>query len=105
MTKRREEGIRVRVATCDACWSGNDAGKKVKNTIDDLSQIAALLGQTSGCMTPQQAALHQGIGSPIQGSGPQDLTGDVFHPPQAALPPRQRGARPKIAVEGGTHGT
>jgi hypothetical protein len=27
----------------------------------------------------------------------------VFHPPQAALPPRQRGARPKIAVEGGAH--
>ena len=54
-------------------------------------------------MTPQQAALTQSIGSLIQGSGPQDLTGDVFHPPQAALPPRQRGARPKIAVEDGTH--
>ena len=54
-------------------------------------------------MTPQQAALTQGIGSLIQGPGPQDLTGDVFHPPQAALPPRPRGERPKIAVEGGAH--
>ena len=54
-------------------------------------------------MTPQQAAHTQGIDSLIQGSGPQDLTGDVFHPPQAALPPRQRGARPKIAVESGAH--
>ena len=68
-----------------------------------ISQIAALLGQTSGHMTPQQAALTQGIGSLIQGSGPQDSTRGVFHPPQGALPPRQRGSRPKIAVEGGTH--
>lgn len=75
--------------------------KKVKNTIGDLSQIAALLGQTSGYMTPQQAAATQAVGSLIQGSGPQDLTGDVFHPPEAILPPRPRGARPKIAVDGG----
>ena len=77
--------------------------KKIKNTIGDISQIAALLGQSSGYLTPQQAALTQGVGSLIQGSGPQDLTGDVFHPPHAALPPRLRGARPKIAVGGGAH--
>ena len=90
-----------RVGKVVANRGGGKKTKKVKNTIGDLSQIAALLGQTSGYMTPQQAALTQGIGSLIQGSGPQDLTGDVFHPPQAALPPRPRGARPKIAVEGG----
>ena len=92
-----------RVGKVVANRGGGKKTKKVKNTIGDLSQIAALLGQTSGYMTPEQAALTQGIGSLIQGSGPQDLTGDVFHPPQAALPPRPRGARPKIAVEGGTH--
>ena len=75
--------------------------KKAKNTIGDISQIAALLGQSSGYLTPEQAALTQGVGSLIQGSGPQDLTGDVFYPPQAILPPRPRGARPKIAVDGG----
>jgi len=90
-----------RVGKVVANRGGGKKTKKVKNTIGDLSQIAALLGQTSGYMTPEQAALTQGIGSLIQGSGPQDLTGDVFHPPQAALPPRPRGARPKIAVEGG----
>ena len=90
-----------RVGKVVANRGGGKKTKKVKNTIGDISQIAALLGQTSGYMTPQQAALTQGIGSLIQGSGPQDLTGDVFHPPQAALPPRPRGARPKIAVEGG----
>ena len=81
---------------------GGKKTKKVKNTVGGISQTAALLGQTSGYMTPQQTALTQGIGSLIQGSGPQDLTGGVFHPPQAALPPRQRGSRPKIAVGGGT---
>ena len=90
-----------RVGKVVANRGGGKKTKKVKNTIGDLSQIAALLGQTSGYMTLEQAALTQGIGSLIQGSGPQDLTGDVFHPPQAALPPRPRGARPKIAVEGG----
>ena len=92
-----------RVGKVVANRGGGKKTKKVKNTIGDLSQIAALLGQTSGYMTPQQAALTQGIGSLIQGSGPQDLTGDVFHPPHAALPPRPRGARPKIAVDGGAH--
>ena len=92
-----------RVGKVVANRGGGKKTKKVKNTIGDLSQIAALLGQTSGYMTPEQAALTQGIGSLIQGSGPQDLTGDVFHPPQAALPPRPRGARPKIAVEGGAN--
>ena len=92
-----------RVGKVVANRGGGKKTKKVKNTIGDLSQIAALLGQTSGYMTPEQAALTQGIGSLIQGSGPQDLTGDVFHPPQAVLPPRPRGARPKIAAEGGTH--
>ena len=75
--------------------------KKVKNTVSDLASIAALLGQSSGYMTPQQAAATNAIGSLIQGSGPQHLTGDVFHPPEAVLPPRARGARPKIAVGGG----
>ena len=75
--------------------------KKVKNTIGDISQIAALLGQTSGYMTPQQAAATQAIGSLIQGSGPSDLTGDVFYPPEAVLPPRPRNARPRVAVGGG----
>ena len=75
--------------------------KKVKNTIGDISQIAALLGQTSGYMTPQQAAATQAIGSLIQGSGPSDLTGDVFYPPEAVLPPRARNARPRVAVGGG----
>ena len=75
--------------------------KKIKNTIGDVSQIAALLGQTSGYMTPQQAAATQAIGSLIQGSGPSDLTGDVFYPPEAVLPPRPRNARPRVAVGGG----
>ena len=75
--------------------------KKIKNTIGDVSQIAALLGQTSGYMTPQQAAATQAIGSLIQGSGPSDLTGDVFYPPEAILPPRPRNARPRVAVGGG----
>jgi hypothetical protein len=97
----KEADAMQRVGKVVANRGGGKKTKKVKNTIGDLSQIAALLGQTSGYMTPQQAALTQGIGSLIQGSGPQDLTGDVFHPPQAALPPRPRGARPKIAVEGG----
>ena len=99
----KEADAMQRVGKVVANRGGGKKTKKVKNTIGDLSQIAALLGQTSGYMTPQQAALTQGIGSLIQGSGPQDLTGDVFHPPQAALPPRPRGARPKIAVEGGAH--
>jgi hypothetical protein len=56
-------------------------------------------------MTPEQVALMQGIGSLIKDcSGPQDLTGDVFYPPQTALPPCTRGARPKIAVNGGSYG-
>ena len=97
----KEADAMQRVGKVVANKGGGKKTKKVKNTIGDISQIAALLGQTSGYMTPQQAALTQGIGSLIQGSGPQDLTGDVFHPPQAALPPRPRGARPKIAVEGG----
>ena len=101
----KEADAMQRVGKLVANKGGGKKTKKVKHTIGDLSQIAALLGQTSGYMTPQQAALTQGIGSLIQGSGPQDLTGDVFHPPQAALSPRQRGARPKIAVEGSTHGT
>ena len=54
-------------------------------------------------MTPQQAAATQAIGSLIQGSGPIDLTGDVFYPPEAVLPPRARNARPRIAVDGGAH--
>ena len=99
----KEADAMQRVGKVVANKGGGKKTKKVKNTIGDISQIAALLGQTSGYMTPQQAALTQGIGSLIQGSGPQDLTGDVFHPPQAALPPRPRGARPKIAVEGGAH--
>ena len=99
----KEADAMQRVGKVVANRGGGKKTKKVKNTMGDLSQIAALLGQTSGYMTPQQAALTQGIGSLIQGSGPQDLTGDVFHPPQAALPPRPRGARPKIAVEGGAH--
>ena len=79
--------------------------KKAKNTIGDLSQTATLLGQTSGYMASEQVALMQCIGSLIKDcSGPQDITGDVFHPPQAALPPRMRGARPKIAVNGGSYG-
>ena len=77
--------------------------KRIKNTIADVSQIAALLGQTSGYITPQQAAATQAIGSLIQGSGPSDLTGDVFYPPEAVLPPRARNARPRIAVDGGAH--
>ena len=77
--------------------------KKVNNTIGDISQIAAPLGQTSGYMTPQQAAATQATGSLIQGSGPQDLSGGVFYPPEAMLPPRPRGARPRIAVDGGAH--
>jgi len=99
----KEADAMQRVGKVVANRGGGKKTKKIKNTVGDLSQIAALLGQTSGYMTPQQAALTQGIGSLIQGSGPQDLTGDVFHPPQAALPPRPRGARPKIAVEGGAH--
>ena len=75
--------------------------RKVKNTIADISQIAALLGQSSGYITPQQAAATQAIGSLIQGSGPSDLTGDVFYPPEAILPPRPRNARPRVAVGGG----
>ena len=54
-------------------------------------------------MTPQQAAVTQATGSRIQVSGPQDLTGDVFYPPEAILPPRPRNARPRIAVDGGAH--
>ena len=77
--------------------------KRIKNTIADVSQIAALLGQTSGYITPQQAAATQAIGSLIQGSGPSDLTGDVFYPSEAVLPPRARNARPRIAVDGGAH--
>ena len=80
--------------------SGKKA-RKAKNTIGDLSQIAALLGQSSGYMSPQQAAATQAIGSLIQGSGPTDLTGDVFYPPEAILPPRPRNARPRVAVGGG----
>ena len=76
-------------------------GRKIKNTLGDVSQIAALLGQTSGYMSPQQAAATQAIGSLIQGSGPSDLTGDVFYPPEAVLPPRPRNARPRVAVGGG----
>ena len=75
--------------------------KKAKNTFADISQIAALLGQTSGYMTPQQAAATQAIGQLVQGSGPADLTGDVFYPPEAILPPRPRNARPRVAVGGG----
>ena len=74
--------------------------KKVKNTIGDISQIAALLGQTSGYMTPQQAAATQATGSLIQGSGAQDLTIGVFYPPEVVLPPKPRGARLRIAVDG-----
>jgi len=77
--------------------------KRIKNTIGDVSQIAALLGQSSGYMSPQQAAATQAIGSLIQGSGPSDLTGDVFYPPEGILPPKPRGARPRIAVDGGAH--
>ena len=73
----KEAGAMQRVGKIVANKGGGKKTKKVKNTIGDLSQIAALLGQTSGYMTPQQAALTQGIGSLIQGSGPQDLTGDV----------------------------
>ena len=101
--QNKEAGAMQRVGKVVANRGGGKKTKKVKKPIGDLSQIAALLGQTSGYMTPQQAALTRGIGSLIQGSGLQDLTGDVFHPPQAALPPRQHGARPKIAVKGGTH--
>ena len=50
--------------------------------------------------TPQAAAT-QAIGSLIQGSGPSDLTGGVFYPPEAILPPRPRNARPRVAVGGG----
>ena len=82
--------------------AGNNK-KKAKNNIGDISQIAALLGQTSGYMTPQQAAATQAIGSLIQGSGPQDLSGGIFYPPEAMRPPRPRGARPRIAVGGGAH--
>ena len=42
---------------------GKKTKKKVKNTLGDISQIAALLGQSSGYLTPQQAALTQGVGS------------------------------------------
>ena len=81
---------------------GGKKTKKANNNIGDLRQIAALLGQSSGYLRPEQAALTQGVGGLIQGAGPQDLTGDVFFPPpQAALPPRPRGARRKIAVDGG----
>ena len=75
--------------------------KKVKNTIGDISQIAALLGQTSGYMTPQQAAATQAVGSLIQGSG--DLHGDVFQPPAQHLPAKKTTARPKVAVTGEGH--
>ena len=75
--------------------------RKAKNTVGDLASIAALLGQTSGYLTPAQAQTANLIGQVVKGSGPQDLTGDVFHPPEAILPPRPRNARPKIAVDGG----
>ena len=75
--------------------------KKVKKTIGDISQIAALLGATSGYMTPQQAAATQAVGSLIQGSG--DLHGDVFQLPVQTLPPKPRNARPKLAVTGEGH--
>ena len=76
--------------------------KKVKNTAADIANIASILGNASGYMTPQQAQATQAIGSLIQGSGPH-LTGDVYYPPEAVLPPRTRAA-PKVAVVGGAHG-
>lgn len=75
--------------------------KKIKNTIADASQIAALLGQTSGYMTPQQAAAASAVGQLIQGSG--ELHGDVFQPPVQHLPPKKTTARPKVAVTGEGH--
>ena len=77
--------------------------KKAKNTAADIANIASILGTASGHMTPQQAMAAQAVGSLIQGSGPQHLTGDVYYPPEAVLPPRTRGA-PKVAVAGGAHG-
>ena len=77
--------------------------KKVKNTASDIANIASILGAASGYMTPQQAMAAQAVGSLIQGSGPQDLTGDIYFPPENVLSPRTRGA-PKVAVVGGAHG-
>jgi len=82
--------------------SGKKA-RKAKNAINDILQIAALLGQTSGYMTPQQAAATSATGSLIQRSG--DLHGDVFQPPAQVLPPKTRNARPKVAVTGEGHTT
>ena len=79
--------------------SGNKS-KKAKNTAADIANIASILGTASGYMTLQQAMAAQAVGSLIQGSGPQHLTGDVYYPPEAVLPPRTRAA-PKVAVVGG----
>ena len=59
----KEADAMQRVGKIVANKGGGKNTKKVKNTIGDLSQIAALLGQSSGYLTPQQAALTQGVGS------------------------------------------
>ncbi len=58
----KEADAMQRVGKVVANRGGGKKTKKVKNTIGDLSQIAALLGQTNGDLTPQQAALTRAIG-------------------------------------------